>query len=45
MTPSEFAEWERLAAEMPKMEPTPEERVEAMEEALLELGMLLGGGM
>lgn len=45
MTPEEIAEMERLAAEMPKIDPTPEERMEAMEEALLELGMLLGGEM
>jgi hypothetical protein len=36
---------ERLAAEMPAPEPTPEERLAALEEALLELGMLLGGEM
>ena len=45
MTPEEIAEMERLAAEMPKIDRTPEERMEAMEEALLELGMLLGGEM
>ena len=32
---------ERLAAEMPKMEPTPEERLAALEEALLERDVLI----
>jgi hypothetical protein len=44
-TEAEIAEMERTAAEMPVPEPTPEERMDAMEEALLELGMLLGGGL
>lgn len=32
---------ERLAAEMPKMEPAPEERLAALEEALLERDVLI----
>ena len=41
MTPSEIAEMERLAAEMPKMELTPEDRLAAREEALLERDVLI----
>lgn len=37
MTPSEIAEIERLAAEVPEPEPTAEERLSAIEEAMLEL--------
>lgn len=37
MTPEEIAELEALAAEMPAPEPTAEERLEALEEAMLEL--------
>ena len=37
MTPEEIAELERLQAEMPKPEPTAEERLSALEEAMLEL--------
>lgn len=37
MTPSEIAEIERLASEMPEPEPTAEERLAALEEAMLEL--------
>ena len=40
-----LAEMERLMEKMPAPAPTPEDRLEAMEEALLELGMLLGGGL
>lgn len=40
-----LAEMERMAAEIPAPAPTPEERMDAMEEALLELGLLLGGGL
>ena len=31
MTPEEIAEFEKLAAEMPSPEPTPEERIAALE--------------
>ena len=41
MTPDEIAEMERLAAEMPKMEPTPEERLAALEEALQQRDVLI----
>lgn len=34
MTPEEIAEYERMAAEMPAPEPTPEERIQDLEEAL-----------
>lgn len=34
MTPDEIAEMERLAAEMPAPEPTPEDRLAALEAAL-----------
>lgn len=37
MTPSEIAELEALAAEQPVPEPTAEERLAALEEAMLEL--------
>ena len=34
MTPAELAEFERLAETMPKPDPTPEERLAALEKAL-----------
>lgn len=37
MTLAEIAEIERLASEMPAPEPTAEERLAALEEAMLEL--------
>lgn len=37
MTPEEIAELEALAAEQPASEPTEEERIAALEEAMLEL--------
>lgn len=37
MTPEEIAELEAMAAEMPAPEPTAEERLEALEEAMFEL--------
>lgn len=37
MTPEEVAELEAMAAEMPAPEPTAEERLAALEEAMLEL--------
>lgn len=37
MTPSEIAEFEAMAAEMHALEPTAEERLAALEEAMLEL--------
>ena len=37
MTAAEMAELERLQAEMPAPEPTAEERLAALEEAMLEL--------
>ena len=37
MTPEEIAELEKLAAEQPVTEPTAEERLAAVEEAMLEL--------
>ena len=40
MTPEEIAEMEKLAAEMPTPEPTAEERIATLEEAL---NMLLSG--
>lgn len=39
MTAEEVAEMERLAAEAPAPEPTAEERLEALEAAMLELVM------
>lgn len=43
MTPEEIAEMERMAAEMPQSEITPEDRIAILENALLELGAMLGG--
>ncbi len=37
MTPEEIAELEAMAAEMPAPEPTAEERLAALEDAMLEL--------
>lgn len=37
MTPEEIAELEKLAAEAPTPEPTPEERIAALEQANAEL--------
>lgn len=44
-TAEEIAEMERLAAEMPTPEPTPEERrMDEIEMALMELAAMLAGG-
>lgn len=40
MVPEEIAEYERMAAEFPVPEPTPEERIRDLEEAL---DLLLSG--
>ena len=45
MTVEEIAEMERMMAEMPTPEPTPEERMQEIEAALIELAALLGGGV
>lgn len=52
MTPEELAEFNRMVAEMPAPEPTPEERLEALEKAglerdaaLIELAAMLAGGV
>lgn len=42
MTPEEEARFLREAAEMPKPEPTPEERIAALEEELKAAKILLG---
>lgn len=42
MTEEEIAEMERMAAEMPPTEPTPEERLAALEEELKAAKILLG---
>ena len=44
MTQEEIAEMERMAAEMPKPEPTPDERMNEIEAALIELAAMLAGG-
>jgi hypothetical protein len=41
-TPEEIAEMERLAEQTPKPEPTPEERLVALEEQLRAAKILLG---
>lgn len=45
MTAKEVAEYERMAAEMPKPEPTPDERMTQIEAALIELAELMTGGV
>ena len=42
MTPEEAAELERLADQIPPPEPTPEERIAALEEQLKAAKILLG---
>ena len=44
MTADEIAEMERMAAEMPMPEPTPEDRMQEIEAALIELAAMLAGG-
>lgn len=46
MTADEIAEMERMAAEMAQMQPkpTPEERMNEIEAALIELAAMLAGG-
>lgn len=41
LTPKEIAKMERMAAEFPSPEPTPEERLQALEAAGLERDMAL----
>ena len=43
MTPEEIAEMERMNADAPAPEPTPEERMIQIEAALIELAAMLGG--
>ena len=45
MTAEEIAEHERMAVEMPPPEPTPEDRMNEIEAALIELAAMLTGGM
>ena len=40
-----IAEMERMAAEMPKPEPTPEDRMNEIEAALIELAAMMTGGV
>ena len=42
MTPEEIAEWEQSIADTPAPEPTPEERIAALEEQLAAAKILLG---
>ena len=44
MTTEEIAEMERMAAEMPKPEPSPEQRMNEIEAALIELAAMMAGG-
>ena len=44
MTAEELAEYQRMQAEMPPPEPTPDERMQEIEAALIELAAMLGGG-
>lgn len=45
MEPEEIAEMERMTVEMPKPEPTPEERMTEIEAALIELAAMMTGGV
>lgn len=42
MTPDEIAAWEQEVAQQPTLEPTPEERIAALEEELKAAKILLG---
>lgn len=42
MTPDEIAAWEKEVAQQPAPEPTPEERIAALEEELAATKILLG---
>lgn len=42
MTPEEIAEWEQSITDTPTPEPTPEERIAALEEQLAAAKILLG---
>lgn len=44
MTDEEIAAWEQSIADIPAPEPTPEERIEALEEQLAAAKILLGLG-
>lgn len=44
-TLEEIAEYERMVVEMPKPEPTPEQRMTEIEAALIELAAMLTGGV
>ena len=45
MTPEEIAEMERVEEDSPTPEPTPEDRMNEIEAALIELAAMLTGGM
>lgn len=45
LTPAEIAERERMAAEFSAPEPSPEDRMNEIEAALIELAGMLAGGM
>ena len=45
MTAEEIAEFNRMAAEMPKPEPSPEQRMNEIEAALIELAAMMAGGV
>lgn len=42
-TPEEIAAWEQETVQQPTLEPTPEERLDEIEAALIELAAILGG--
>lgn len=44
-TPAEIAEMERMMAEMPNPEPSPEQRMNEIEAALIELAAMMTGGV
>ena len=44
MTPEETAEMQRIQAQIPDPEPTPDQRMDEIENALIELAAMLAGG-
>lgn len=44
MTAEEIAEMQRIQAQIPEPEPTPDQRMEEIESALIELAAMLAGG-
>ena len=45
MTPEEDAQWKQEMANLPKPEPSPEQRMTEIEAALIELAAMMAGGV